>query len=70
MKALKNVFCLFALLPLIVAAQPAWINDGLVAYYPFDGDAEDYSGNGNDMLEEATLGQDRFGAEKRKKKKS
>jgi hypothetical protein len=25
-----------------------WINDGLVAYYPFDGDAKDASGNGND----------------------
>ena len=48
MKTLKNVFCLFALLPVIVAAQPAWLNDGLVAYYPFDGDAKDYSGNGND----------------------
>jgi hypothetical protein len=27
----------------------AWadLNDGLVAYYPFDGDANDESGNGN-----------------------
>ena len=25
-----------------------WLNDGLVAYYPFDGDAKDYSGNGYD----------------------
>ena len=48
MTIIKNVFCLLALLPLIAAAQPAWLNDGLVAYYPFDGDAKDYSGNGND----------------------
>ena len=26
--------------------------DGLVAYYPFDGDAQDYSGNGNHGIEE------------------
>jgi hypothetical protein len=64
MKALKNVFCLFALLPLIAAAQPAAIDNGLVAYYPFDGNTRDASGNGNDMFENATLGQDRFGAEK------
>ncbi|MDA7617959.1 LamG domain-containing protein [Verrucomicrobia bacterium] len=38
MEAMKNVFCLFALLPLIAAAQPAWIDDGLVAYYPFGGE--------------------------------
>ena len=38
-----------------------WLNDGLVAYYPFDGDAKDYSGNEYHMLEETSLGQDRFG---------
>ena len=39
-------------LPLFAAAQPAWINDGLVAYYPFDGDAKDASGNGNHFVVE------------------
>ena len=62
MKLIKNVFCLFALLPLIAAAQPVWIDDGLVAYYPFDGDAKDASGNGNDgEVNGATLVEDRFG---------
>jgi hypothetical protein len=42
----------------------AWadLNDGLVAYYPFDGDANDASGNGNDgTVKGATLTEDRFG---------
>jgi hypothetical protein len=38
------------------------LNDGLVAYYPFDGDAKDASGNGNDgTVHGATLTEDRFG---------
>ena len=28
-----------------------WITNGLIAYYPFDGDAQDYSGNGNHGIE-------------------
>ncbi len=36
-------------------------NDGLVAYYPFNGNANDESGNGNDgMVDGATLTYDRF----------
>jgi hypothetical protein len=36
--------------------------DGLVAYYPFTGDAQDEGGNGNDgIVEGATLATDRFG---------
>ena len=31
-----------------VKARSIEINEGLVAYYPFDGDANDASGNGND----------------------
>jgi hypothetical protein len=30
------------------STQPAFVSDGLVAYYPFNGNAEDESGNGND----------------------
>ena len=57
-----RIVFIVALLPLIAAAQPAWLNDGLVAYYPFDGDAKDYSGNGNDgVINGAALGADRFG---------
>ena len=37
-------------------------NEGLVAYFPFDGDASDMSGNGNDgTVYGATLGEDRNG---------
>jgi hypothetical protein len=38
------------------------LNDGLVAYYPFDGNANDVSGNGNNgVVYGATLTEDRFG---------
>ena len=38
------------------------LNDGLVAYYPFNGDANDESGNGNDgTVNGATLTLDRNG---------
>jgi hypothetical protein len=38
------------------------LNEGLVAYYPFDGNAQDASGNGNDgTVNGATLIEDRFG---------
>jgi len=30
-----------------MAADPSWITNGLVAYYPFDGNANDESGNAN-----------------------
>ena len=40
----------------------AGINDGLVAYYPFNGDAKDESGNANDgAVYGASLTEDRFG---------
>jgi len=38
------------------------LNDGLVAYYPFNGNANDESGNGNNgVVNGATLSTDRFG---------
>lgn len=38
------------------------LNDGLVAYLPFDGNADDISGNGNNgIVYGATLTEDRFG---------
>ncbi|MFC1618924.1 FG-GAP-like repeat-containing protein [Candidatus Neomarinimicrobiota bacterium] len=38
------------------------LNSGLVAYYPFSGNANDESGNGNDGTEHSvTLAEDRFG---------
>ena len=33
--------------PRVVAQQPAFLTNGLVAYYPFNGNANDESGNGN-----------------------
>jgi len=49
-----------AALPQLHAAQG--LNDGLVAYYPFDGNANDVSGNGNDgTVYGASLTEDRFG---------
>jgi hypothetical protein len=39
-----------------------WMTDGLVAYYPFNGNANDQSGHGNDgIVYGATLTADRFG---------
>jgi hypothetical protein len=48
----------------LLTAPPtlAELNDGLVAYYPFDGNAQDMSGNGHHgMVHGATLTTDRFG---------
>ena len=47
MNGSKGAFLGFLLMPLVSYAQPAWLNDGLVAYYPLDGDGKDASGNGN-----------------------
>ena len=45
------------------AAEPqSWLTNGLVAYYPFNGDAVDVSGNAlNGTVHGATLASDRFG---------
>ena len=44
------------------ASPPAFVSDGLVAYYPFNGNAKDESGNGNDGdVNGATLSLDRHG---------
>lgn len=41
---------------------PSWLTNGLVAYYPFSGNAGDSSGNGNHgTVNGATLTTDRFG---------
>ena len=43
-------------------AQPSFLKEGLVAYYPFNGNANDDSGNGNNGTSVSTqLTQDRFG---------
>jgi hypothetical protein len=41
---------------------PSWLTNGLVGYWPFNGNANDESGNGNDgTVNGATLTTDRFG---------
>ncbi len=55
------IFTLFLCLTSI-SQSFAGINDGLVAYYPFNGDAKDESGNANDgAVYGASLTEDRFG---------
>ncbi len=50
---MRKALIVFALAFILIfpAIARADLNDGLVAYYPFDGDAKDYSGNGNDGTE-------------------
>ena len=45
------------------STQPAFVSDGLVAYFPFNGNAKDESGNKNDgTVNGAVLRTDRHGA--------
>ncbi len=64
-KALISSVLFFVLAFAIVSigcASSADLNDGLVAYYPFNGNANDESGNGyNGTVDGATLTTDRFG---------
>lgn len=60
----RAVFLLCLILLICVSTSLASLTDGLVAYYPFDGNnlANDTSGNGNNgTVHGATLTQDRFG---------
>ena len=47
-----------------VSTEPAFVSDGLVAYYPFNGNVLDESGNGNHGTVKANLDlvEDRFGS--------
>ena len=59
-----NLRRLFLLLVFMALSSPAqgFLTDGLVAYYPFNGNANDASGNGfNPVAVNATLCPDRFG---------
>ncbi len=60
MKMRKFAVC--AVFFLFCGTANAGINDGLVAYYPFSGNTNDESGNGNNgTVNGATLTTDRFG---------
>jgi hypothetical protein len=64
MKTTKAVFGILAItLGLAVQIQAqTFLTNGLVAYYPFNGNAKDASGNGNDgTVYGAVLANDRFG---------
>lgn len=62
MKKIIFLFCLYSLSP-IYAQIPYYVpSNGLVAYYPFNGNTNDESGNGNNGTNNgATLASDRFG---------
>jgi uncharacterized protein (TIGR02145 family) len=62
---MKSIFTLLlAVLGILVGINAQIPTDGLVAHYPFDGNANDESGNGNDgTVYGATLTTDRFGNE-------
>jgi hypothetical protein len=60
----KSLGCAIAMSVGVLTAPLALadLNDGLVAHYPFDGNAQDASGNGNDgTVNGATLTEDRLG---------
>ncbi len=50
-KILKKNYVLSVLVVLVIAGCSGNLNNGLVAYYPFDGNANDKSGNGNHGVE-------------------
>ena len=59
----KNLF-LFILVLFVTNLLFADLTDGLIGYYPFNGNANDESGNGNDLtVHGATLTYDRLGNE-------
>ncbi|MEP7255414.1 MAG: LamG domain-containing protein [Ferruginibacter sp.] len=58
---MKRLFCCFLFLTKICVAQVD-LNKGLQAYYPFNGNANDESGNNNNpVFNNATITSDRFG---------
>ena len=63
MKKTGFLFSILIIISLTVAGQTN-LNSGLVAYYPFDGNVNDASGNNNNgFVYGATLTSDRFGNE-------
>jgi hypothetical protein len=57
-----RVFAVCVVVFLFFSIAHAGLSDGLVAYYPFNGNANDESGNGNNgTVNGATLSADRFG---------
>jgi hypothetical protein len=64
MNRILSILTLWVLLFAVITCKTS-TNSGLVAYYPFDGNANDQSGNGNHgVVNGAALTSDRFGNEK------
>jgi len=62
MKRLRNLALIIIINLLTIAVVHADLYNGLVAYYPFNGNANDESGKGNNgTVEGAALVEDRFG---------
>ena len=62
LRILPALTLLISALLMAATIAHADLNDGLVAYYPFNGNSNDESGNGNHgIVHEATLTADRFG---------
>jgi hypothetical protein len=62
-KSLLVLTVLFLSVSHLLAQVPSYVpTDGLVGWWPFNGNANDESGNGNDgVVNGATLTEDRFG---------
>jgi hypothetical protein len=59
-----SLFIIFGMLAFLATIKKANALDGLIAYYPFNWNAHDESGNGNDgIVHGATLTADRFGSQ-------
>ena len=62
---MKRIFCTLIIATMLLILQQqtfAALNDGLVAYWPFNGNANDETGNGNDgIVLGPTLCEDKFG---------
>src|ERR1700689_1178920 len=61
-KSLRSLWIIIALFPLCGVGQVK-LNSGLIAYYPFSGNANDATGNGNNgiPMNGVQLTTDRFG---------
>ena len=62
MKKWKSILGVVCLLAGVVTAQAqSWLTNGLVAYYPFNGNANDAAGTNNGIVNGAALTTNRFG---------
>jgi hypothetical protein len=63
---MKTISILFWFIAFSTVAQPLWLNEGLIAHYPFDGVFNDVTRNGYDpAVSQVAFAVDRFGRERR-----